>query len=119
MCDLVKHLIKSILHILDGFFFLDQKKKNSFTALTMKLVVLSCIAVLFIATPLVLCQPIHEQDKKIWVWPRPEELAFGSESLWVDEFKFTIKAARNSSSSKILQKAIARTTESIKNNRIV
>lgn len=77
-------------------------------------------ALLLIAAPLVFCDgPIYEDAKKVWVWPAPEFMTIGETTLWADEFKFTIKAARNSSGSKVLNEAISRTSDAVKNDRIV
>lgn len=62
--------------------------------------------------------PAFEDSKKVPVWPAPLNMTIGNESLWLDEFRYGIKLASNSSKSTILKKAASRTEKFVRDHRV-
>lgn len=60
----------------------------------------------------------YEDSRKVPVWPAPESMKIGDKSLWLDEFRYNIKLASNSSKSTILKKAAERTAKFVRSHRV-
>lgn len=62
--------------------------------------------------------PAYEDSRKVPLWPAPVSMTIGDQSLWVDEFRYNIKLASNSSKSSILKNAASRTAKFVRNHRV-
>lgn len=92
--------------------FINYFKMNTFNYIIGSFVFLTLFALSFQA-------PAFEDSRKVPIWPAPVEMKIGSQSLWLDEFRYNIKLASNSSKSTILKKAAARTAKFVRDHRVV
>lgn len=60
---------------------------------------------------------LYEDEKEVWVWPRPTSVEHGNKSLWIDEYTFTIRTASGSFTHDILTQAFKRYSAVLRTNK--
>lgn len=94
------------------FFWIQRQFLLSMARVQVLLALLAIVAVVAVPTA-----ALYEEEKKVWVWPKPSSLKTGNGSLWLEEYTFSIKTTKDSYTHDILKEAMKRYSKVLETNK--